>query len=939
MKRLPTIFCALFLAGQLAGATLFRNGEPQAEILIPQDANPVEKYAARELAEHLRLTGGKPVPVVTVPGGRPTLIRLGRAARLEIRDVPENAALIRISDRAVDIAGKDDPADPMNFRTRVGTLFGVYDFLERELGVRWLWPGTDGTLIRRRADLELKPKQWTSFTPLDSSGWRLRRGRSGWSDPAHADRMYRDSRVWLRRHRCNSRVDLAYGHAYIDFFDRYHATKPELFNLLPDGRRVSDPTYFNGQPRLVAMCVSNPELVRLTVDAWRKRGVHTIVNVNENDTAGKCVCPACLALDGNPDPGRVKRAADRFAKFDQFWYEELGSLTERYAAFYLAVQREAEKTAPNCRLIGCIYANYYEPPVRHKLNSRIIMRFCPPLMYPWTREKVAEFRRLWQGWADSGVSLMLRPNFTWDGHNMPLMYYREFAECFDFARDHGLRFADFDSLTGMFGANGLTLYVIAAKLGESRDKALAELENDYFAAFGPAEKPMREYVKLLADATSCGAFSAEKRLEGGNFAEFFLTADQIFPPELLDKCFALLEQAEQLAADDPTLRRRVAFVKTGLADAAMTLETQRAFREYRKTGRPGNFVMQWRKLERFRADHESLGYADMGVVYSLEARRWPRHLLMLGDSMLELARWQVRLDPENAGTAEKWFRDASEQNWHPVPVDAHLEKSAVFREFMRRTGRSRVVGWYRHRFTFAADPNRPVKLTFGAIDGDADVYLNGELIHQRRYPHLGDPDSWKKPFEIDLAGKLRAGENLLTVRVEKRAQFPGGSGIWRQVFISCGEVATPPLPADGWRLDVRQGRFRAAHSAYPLKLECLAAAVPPDGPYRGVWGRLIRTEKTEPGRTYEFRVRFRQRGAARLSVWLRGGRERALGRANLNLDAPGSDGGEQELIGRIVAEKSECLIYLNLLRGVGEITVESVRFRPVSSLLFSREKK
>ena len=797
MKKfcLLLVISSILLCRLSAGALLFRNGEPQAEILIPKDANPVERYAAQELAEHLRLAGGKPVMIVTAPTGKTTLIRLGRAAAGYDKASPqENGATIVIDDATVAIEGNDDPGDPLDFKVRCGTLFGVYDFLEKELGVRWLWPGETGTIVPRRGDIELTRGRRQIDPPLEFARWRFKDKTGGWYDPANGDRMYRNTRVWLRRHRFNSRVDVSYGHAYHNYFDRYGASRPELFNLLPNGRRVSDPTYYLGQPRLISMCVSNPDLIRLTIEEWLKKGIGSIINVNENDTPGRCVCPACLALDGNPDPHRVKRAAARFARSDPNWVEELGSLTDRYAAFYLAVQREADKIDPDCRLIGCIYANYYEPPTRHKLNPRIIMRFCPPLMYPWTKEKVAEFKRLWKGWADSGVSLMLRPNFTWDGHDMPLLYYREFAECFDFAKDRGLRFADFDSLTGMFGANGLTLYVIASKLGGGRDKSLAELENDYFAAFGKAEPVMREVVKLLADATSAAKPAGDKPLEacGGNFMDFFLTADRVFPPELMSRCLGLLDEAARRAADDPTVLRRVEFVRTGLADADMVLKTQRTFREYQKTGDPAKLIRDMRELEKFRTAHEHLGYADIRTVRGMEYRRWPTQMLLLGDGMKELTNWQVRLDPDDAGVQNEWFRDASAEEWRPVSVNESVEESEVFREFNRRTDRTRVVSWYRNIFTYAAAPGSPVKITFGAIDGSADIYLNGELILKREYPLDGDKESNGKPFEIDLTGKLKAGENLLSVRVHKAPRYAGGSGIWRQVFLSCGPLAPDP---------------------------------------------------------------------------------------------------------------------------------------------------
>ena len=47
------------------------------------------------------------------------------------------------------IAGRDGGGDPLDRDTSAGTLFGVYEWLQRDLGVRWLWPGELGTFVPR----------------------------------------------------------------------------------------------------------------------------------------------------------------------------------------------------------------------------------------------------------------------------------------------------------------------------------------------------------------------------------------------------------------------------------------------------------------------------------------------------------------------------------------------------------------------------------------------------------------------------------------------------------------------------------------------------------------------------------------------------------------------------------------------------------------------
>ena len=899
------------------------------EIQIPSDASAVEKYAAEETARHLQAAGLADVKIVSAPSGKDFVIRLGRAAGLDVTSLPKNGARVRITSSAAEIAGRDGSGDPLDTRVECGTLFGVYDFLEKELGVRWLWPGETGTYVPRRESLNLTETDYEVAPPMTFAVWRIMPSRgNGWSEKKAARAFYEKEKIWLRRHRFNTLENLAYGHAFTTYMKRFGRETPEIFNLLPDGSRRPDPLHFNGNPGLVSMCVSSPKLIERIFSEWKKKPAD-LINVNENDTAGKCVCPACLALDGNPDEGRVARAKERFLARDPQWFRELGSLTERYASFYLAVQREAEKAGLPGRLIACIYANYYEPPVKNKLNDRIIMRFCPPIMYPWTAEKVAEYKRLWQGWVESGASLMMRPNFTWDGHNMPLIYYREFADCFDFAKARGLRCLDFDSLTGMFGANGLTLYVIASKCGGCTE-SVAELENDFFAAFGPAESAMREYIGLMARVSAAGPDDRDQSIEGGNYADFFLTADRIFTPQVMAEGKALLEKAAQAAAGDPVVSARIRFVQAGLADAECVLETQRAFRVYRQSGDFRPFSAGLRKLTAFRKAHEHLGYADLSVADYLETRHWPMHFAMLGNDSCELKNWTFRFDEDNCGVEKRWF-DSPEGEWSPITTDQPWEKTPLYEKHLKAGGKPRVAGWYRCVFSIPElNPEQNVRLSFGAVDGDSDIWLNGEWLMSREYPDNGDPDSWKKPFGADLTGKLKTGENVLTVRVFKKEQFGGFSGIWRSVYLSFGEVAVPDLSADGWKTKFHAGKFTADKTKYPLILRCSAASESDVSSYRGIWGKFYRTEPVMPGRTYEVKVRFRQKGSAVFSVWLRS-ENGGLGKGNINLSAPKDSDEEQTLTGRIEAGSGQCSIHLNLLNGTGEVEILSVRFYPVST--------
>ncbi len=110
----------------------------------------------------------------------------------------------------------------------------------------------------------------------------------------------------------------------------------------------------------------------------------------------------------------------------------------------------------------------------------------------------------------------------------------------------------------------------------------------------------------------------------------------------------------------------------------------------------------------------------------------------------------------------------------------------------------------------AADLRDCWQLRFDGAYMDCDVALNGELLCTHRYGYTA--------FDADLSGRLREGENLLTVRVRYRSpnsRWYSGAGIFRDVTLV--HVPQAHLVTDGVYATPRRGE-------------------------RGVWGLAVRAE-------------------------------------------------------------------------------------------------
>ena len=159
------VLFVLFVAKIMAAADVVVDGT--SEIILPADAPYATRLAAVELNFFLKGVLGAPLPVVERRTAGKTAIVLGGSnwESRHLGGVNQNLAsqpdayVIEAKNGVVRIVGNDDDvADvakaaflpdeaPWQPCFRRGTLFGVYAFLERFVGVRMYFPGELGTCV------------------------------------------------------------------------------------------------------------------------------------------------------------------------------------------------------------------------------------------------------------------------------------------------------------------------------------------------------------------------------------------------------------------------------------------------------------------------------------------------------------------------------------------------------------------------------------------------------------------------------------------------------------------------------------------------------------------------------------------------------------------------------------------------------------------------
>ncbi len=798
---LVLITCLALAVGSRADVTLVRDGAPAAVIVIPDSPVQVVEYAAEELQHHVRKASGAELQIVREGdlGDRPDCrVFIGdcaatRAAGINLDALPPEGWVIRAIGGDLFLAGRDRGGYHLYGPIWAGSLWATYELLDEFLGVRWLWPGELGEFVPAAETIAI-PDTERSGAPAFlqrslRSAMALAARRMG--DEALESDYYRraqaDERVWLRRMQMGNTVEFTYGHAFGDWWERFGETHPEYFNLLPNGER--EPL---GHPTQVSMSVAEPGLwEQMVAEWWRRRqdNPNGPVNVNccENDTAGLCICDRCLAWDVLP-PGqtheeRMAQVAHNWATLtpSEFrWHTGLGSVSDRYAKFYLAVQELAREHDPDAMVFGYAYGNYREPPRDTRLNANVIIGYVPALRFPAPAEERRSRREEWRGWADAGARLLLRPNYFLYGHTMPYVFAEEFGREFAFCARNGMIGTDFDSLTGMWATHGPNLYV----LGRMHARPTAEPRQvlaEYYAGFGPAAEQVRRYFEYW-EARS-GEFMAG--MSEGGWHAYIPILHELWVPEMFAQAGLLLDEAAEVAAGEPEFAARVEFLAQGLEHARLTAEVSRVFAEERGEDAVARQIDAVARLDRVREELEGTNVANFLLAKWLERRywdRWPTEELVGKEIVGQLpVQWRLRWDPDEVGRAQGWFDPALDAtDWVAVSVESAWEKQAAGEAWRAEHGRDYDgLAWYRVEFEVPEGlRERKVYLLFGAVDEGATVWANGRLIGEHPFVN---PDDWTAPFTMEFTDAARFGaENTVVVLVEDRS---GAGGVWKPVLL------------------------------------------------------------------------------------------------------------------------------------------------------------
>lgn len=288
MKRFPLIMLfAVIIAFAVAmqKPTLFNNGKSDYSIVLCKNASISEQTAAKELQSYLEQVGGVVLPIINrdqlEEGQKHIFIgynkHYGEEYGVECPDKNDEGFTYRNVGDNIWIYGG----------SQRGTMYGVYSFLENELGIRWY----------TKDYTHLKPLKKWQFKDLYCSETPFIQYRF---DQYYNVEPHKD---WLAHNKCNSvwaAQDNEYGglvaywnaHTFEQFIPsgEYFQKHPEYFSLR-DGKRTP----------YTQLCLSNPEVLQICIEKMKQaiaaNPLYWVYSMSQSDNQFPCECEKCRAIE------------------------------------------------------------------------------------------------------------------------------------------------------------------------------------------------------------------------------------------------------------------------------------------------------------------------------------------------------------------------------------------------------------------------------------------------------------------------------------------------------------------------------------------------------------------------------------------------------------------------------------------------------------------
>jgi len=784
--------CAL-ISNVAVSAKTFIVSPNKMTIQIPVKSNSSVLVAAKELQKHLQLITGVQVPVSNrkAQAGKYAFY-VGIAPSDDKRHLQIEEARYRVTPQGVWLYGQDRFANKKrktaleqvvdNRYAYVGTMFAVYNFLDRELKVRWPAPGDNNIICPKQNPLRLKvvafdwiPKlKVRRLWSVNYSNWFYRRNiikdksipKEFKFNPKQQKQKLLEEKLWQRRMRMGQSIVPNHRHAFVRWWDKYSKSHPEFFALNSQGERK--PLRANGDNARVCMCVSNPDFQQEIVKQWlirRKKNPYwnQMLNICENDCGKYCRCPECKKLD-------VVKKGEPFGKH----------MTDRYIAFANSVLKIARKHVPDVKVCMFAYQSYRFPPRKTRIDKDIVFSYVPKL---WDSEK--ELDDLYKGWRKMGAEkMLLRTNGLHIDIGLPMGFEKTIFRNYKVGVKNNILGVAYDAIHGYWPSSGIVTYILARGI-YAPEKSFEYWEQEYYDTYGKASPYIKKYYRYWRNNIW------EKRIypnrlkivkAGFGFMRggLYRSRGKYYSDADFDKTDAILQKASACKLK-PEIRKRV-------NELILANEHARKLYHVMKAGTQYNTVdfSCVKKLHDFRLKNRDKVQFNWGRLMHIENRARLASAISFDNSVPVKRfanRWFFQIDPKNVGLKEHWEKFSYQRikaTWDRINVLTCWEHAFTHPDLMKLLKKYDGIGWYAQSITISEKvKGKKLYIRFGAVDESCWVYVNGKEVGKHLFKKS---DDWKTPFKIRIDQEINWKVRKITVvvRVEDKA---GAGGIWKPVWL------------------------------------------------------------------------------------------------------------------------------------------------------------
>ena len=537
--------------------------------------NYVIKFAATEMAEALSAVMGCQVKPVRKSSGKAAVEicigdeKLAAELGIDTKTFDRDGFIIRTVKNKILIIGRDNPkssplrdAHNTGNKGEWGTLYGVYDFLERFAGVRYYFPGRLGTHYPEAKSLAIP-----AIDIYERPDFLQRR----FTDYNHGGRPIRRYEGWDgRRNKLRTRMETIYipnchGIAYLGYPHRFGKTHPEYFALNVNGKRMmkigkrydeSQVCFSSGiRQELVADAISflknEPASVRgiknrlgnVTWNNVHRPGLPCF-NIMPNDAAYLCRCPECWK---------------HFSKGKQ-------ATTDYFWSFFSDICAQVKKSGVPGYLTTMAYADYRMSPTQPIPDNLLVML---AIRGPWNeylssaRDSDVELLKAWKKKLGQKTWLWTYPG-KYNGNMPGIPHTTPRALASFIKRVTPYIFGIFIECESDVLMHNYLTYHVFGKLAWNTETDVEKLLEEHVTLFyGPAARPMKEFFDSIErNWAKIAAHVVETSLGPQTiFPSELVLWSKIYSPEELKRLNGLFDQAEKLVAKDKLRLERIRFVR------------------------------------------------------------------------------------------------------------------------------------------------------------------------------------------------------------------------------------------------------------------------------------------------------------------------------------------------------------------------------------------